>query len=436
MGAAGMPSPWSVNRLLLTGLAGVLVGLGGFALWAVLAEIDGAVVANGEVALESRRQAIQHHDGGIVAAIHVRDGQVIAAGTPILTLDDTELNAQHALTLRDLAETMAQLDRLKAEVMGASQIAYQPGLLALRAQMPELESAIAEETSLFNARQATLRQTAAELTERISQARTQIDGRSRELAASRSELALISEELSGLDGLYAKGLALKERVMALRREAAQANGRIGELEASIAEARSSISGFVVERLRMEAEFREKAQDELRKLQPKEHELRERLRVIDTQRKRLVLRAPMAGAVLGLQAHTVGGVIPAGAEVASIVPSATPLVLLADIDPRQIDRVRAGQTAKIRFPNFDARTTPEVDARVTIVSADAISDPGSNRHFYRAELALTREALTALGARQLVPGMPIEAFIRTDARSPASFLIKPLADYWAYAMREE
>jgi HlyD family type I secretion membrane fusion protein len=421
---------------VLIGLIGIAAGLGGFSLWAMSTEINGAVVAAGEVAVEARRQAIQHHDGGIVAAVHVKDGQMVKAGTPILTLDGTELAAQHALTLRDLAEVLIHLDRLKAEILGASQVSYQPAVLALRSRLPGFESALAEETTLFDARRTTLRQATAQLTERIRQAKTQIEGHTRQLDSTRKEIALIREELDGQEELYRKGLALKTRILGLRRDKAQIEGQIGELEASIAETRSSIAGFVVERLHMEAEFREKAQDEFRTLQPKEAELRERLRVLDAQTSRLILRAPMTGAVLGLQAHTVGGVIPAGAEVASIVPSATPLILFADIDPRQIDRVHAGQTAKVRFPNFDARTTPEIDAFVTSISADAIAEPTTGRHYYRAELALTAGGRATLSKRELVPGMPIEAFIQTDARSPASFLLKPLMDYWAYAMREE
>lgn len=429
-------SQWSSHPHLVKGMVGLAVGLGGFALWALVAEINGAVVASGEVAVEARRQAIQHPDGGLVAAVHVKEGQVVAAGTPILSLDGTELAAQSALSLRDLAEVLAQYDRLEAEVLGASQVSYQPELLAMRGQVPGLEGLVAEETALFEARRTTLRQSTAQISERIRETHAVIDGRSRQLDASRREIALIREELAAQQELLRQGLTPKTRVLALEREAAQLDGEIGQFVADIAEAKSSIAGFVVERLRIEAEFREKAQSELRALQPKEAELREKLRVVDTKTHRLVLRAPMSGAVLGLQAHTVGGVIPAGAEVASVVPSATPLILTVDIDPRQIDRVHAGQPAKVRFPNFDARTTPEVDGSVAFVSADVMTEPNTGRHFFRAQIALAPSARAKLGDRALVPGMPVEAFIQTDARSPASFLLKPLADYWAYAMREE
>ena len=132
----------------------------------------------------------------------------------------------------------------------------------------------------------------------------------------------------------------------------------------------------------------------------------------------------------------GGVIPAGQEIGSIIPSGTQLILMVEIDPRQIDRVHAGQMAHVRFPNFDQRTTPEVEGEVLSISADAITEPATGRRFFRAELTLAPGAAAKLGGQVLHPGMPVEAFIQTDARTPASFLIKPLVDYWAYAMREE
>lgn len=427
---------WSPKPHLFKGLLILAIGFGGFVAWALLFEIRGAVVAAGEVAVEARRQAIQHRDGGLVAALHVKEGQAVTAGTPILTLDGTEIEAERAVALRERAEIMAQMDRLMAEVKNDERISFGPTLLNIASGVPDLARIMAEEEALFEARRTTLHQTIAQLDERTRQTNAVIDGHAKQLAAERVQIALIKQELAAQQKLLSQGLTEKTRVLALQREAAKFEGEIGQLEANIAEARSSIAGFQVERLRLEAEFREKAQTELRTLQPKEAELGERLRVLDTRQARLVLRAPMSGAILGLQAHTVGGVIAAGAEVAAIIPSGTALILTVDIDPRQIDRVHAGQGASIRFPNFDARTTPEVEGIVTSVSADAITEANTGRHYFRAELALSPDARAKLGNRELLAGMPVEAFIQTDARTPASFLLKPLADYWAYAMREE
>ena len=429
-------SVWTADRPLRAGLLVLGIGLGGFALWSMLTQINGAVVTSGQVTVEARRQLVQHPDGGVVAAIHVREGDTIAAGSPIATIDGTELEAQLALSRRELVEVLSRLDRLLAEIRGDTEITDSAAFSQLRLVVGETDAILAAEAALFEARGATLVQTMAQLGERKTQTEAVITGRERQLSASRQQLELIAADLAVQEELLAKGLTENARLSALRREAARLDGEIGELEAGIAEARSAVAGFEVERLRLRATFIETAQGELRNLQPKEAELRERIRVLEARVDRLVLRAPMDGTVLGLQLHTIGGVVPAGGEIAAIVPSGAPLVLSVQLDPAQIDRVHAGQSATIRFPNFNARITTEVDGVVTTVSGDTITDTTTGRTFYTAELALVAGAETHLNGQTLVPGMPVEAFIRTDARSPASFLLKPLADYWTYAMREE
>ena len=431
-----MAAAWSPSKPLRRGLIALALGAGGFLAWSILTEIDGAVVASGQVAVEARRQAIQHPDGGLVEAIHVRDGSTVVAGDPILTLDGTDLIAQETVTRRELVETLARQDRLAAEIRGEASVTFRPELQEMAADSSSVAEILRDETALFAARQSTLEQSDTGLAERQVQTEAVISGRARQLEASRRQFALIRDDLEAQESLLSRGLTENSRVSALRREAARLEGEIGELEAGIAEARSAIAGFEVERVRQRAAFREAAQGELRDIQPREAELRERLRLIETRIGRLTLRAPMDGRVLGLQIHTVGGVIPAGAEVASIVPTDVPLVLTVEIDPRQIDRVHIGQDARIRFPNFNARTTPEVDGRVIMVSADVIDEPQTGRQYFLAELSFPDDTETTLGGEPIIPGMPIEAFIRTDARTPASFLLKPFADYWAYALREE
>lgn len=431
-----MAGSWSPAKPLRRGLIALALGAGGFVAWSILTQIDGAVVASGQVAVEARRQAVQHPDGGLVTRVHVRDGDRVSAGGPILSLDGTDLLAQQAVARRELAEALARQDRLSAEIRGEATVTYRSELQDIAADQADVAGILADEMILFDARQVTLLQSDTGLTERQVQTEAVVSGRERQLAASRRQLALILEDLMAQESLLSRGLTEKSRVSALRREAARLEGEIGELEAGIAEARSAIAGFEVERVRQRAAFREAAQGELRDIQPREAELRERLHLIETRIGRLTLRAPMGGRVLGLQVHTVGGVIPAGAEVASIVPTDVPLVLTVEIDPRQIDRVHPGQDARIRFPNFNFMTTPEVDGQVIMVSADAIAEAQSGRRYFLAELSLPSNTETILGGNHILPGMPIEAFIRTDARTPASFLLKPLADYWAYAMREE
>lgn len=426
---------WSNTRYILAGGLTLAFGFGGFGVWAVASQLEGAVVASGQVEVEARHQTLQHPDGGLVATIETRDGDRVTAGQPLIRLDATELVAQQTLLGRELYETLARIDRLLAEVKGDETLTYRPELLDA-AHDPDVAQVLEAENALFYSRRDTLAQTEAALAERIVQTGSSIDGYARQIAAGNRQLELILDELTDQGSLLARGLTQASRVSALQREAAELEGRVGQLEASTAEARSAIAGYEIERLREKASRREEAQDQLRTVQPKEIQLRENIRVIETRLGRLVLRAPMAGRVLGLQTHTIGGVIAPGNDILSVVPEETPLIFTVRIDPRQVDRVLVGQPAMINFPNFNSHTTPSFHAEVRTVSPDTMTDPATNMPYYTAELKLTAQSRKDLERYTLQPGMPLETFIQTDSRTPASFLTKPIADYMSHAMREE
>ncbi|MBY6092923.1 HlyD family type I secretion periplasmic adaptor subunit [Maritimibacter alkaliphilus] len=427
---------WSYKRHILLGALVLILALGGFAAWAAMTEINGAVVATGRVEVETRRQTIQHPDGGVVAEIAVRDGDLVEEGQALVTLDGADLQAQRSLLTRQLYETLARMDRLKAEVQGAAELTYGEELQQAAAEAPQVAQLLKDEEALFNARRDTRERTLSQLEERKVQSRALIGGYERQMEAREAQVALLQQELIDQNTLFDRGLTQFARVSALERESADLEGQLGQLEASVAEAKSAIAGYEIEALRLAATQREEAQNEFRTLQPQEAELRERLRVLERRLGRLVMRAPMSGIIIGLQIHTIGGVISPGSAVLSIVPQEASLVFAVRIDPSQIDRVHATQAAEIRFPSFNARTTPSFPAEVRTVAPDVVTDPNSGISYFTAELRVPeaeRETLLTLG---LQPGMPLEAFIQTGARSPGSILLKPVTDYMSYALREE
>lgn len=427
---------WSYKRHILLGALVLILALGGFAAWAAMTEINGAVVATGRVEVETRRQTIQHPDGGVVAEIAVRDGDLVEEGQALVTLDGADLQAQRSLLTRQLYETLARMDRLKAEVLGAAELTYGEELQQAAAEAPQVAQLLKDEEALFSARRDTRERTLSQLEERKVQSRALIGGYERQMEAREAQVALLQQELIDQNTLFDRGLTQFARVSALERESADLEGQLGQLEASVAEAKSAIAGYEIEALRLAATQREEAQNEFRTLQPQEAELRERLRVLERRLGRLVMRAPMSGIIIGLQIHTIGGVISPGSAVLSIVPQEASLVFAVRIDPSQIDRVHATQAAEIRFPSFNARTTPSFPAEVRTVAPDVVTDPNSGISYFTAELRVPeaeRETLLTLG---LQPGMPLEAFIQTGARSPGSILLKPVTDYMSYALREE
>jgi HlyD family type I secretion membrane fusion protein len=427
---------WSPRKQIITGAVATLFGIGAFGAWAAVTEINGAVVAGGLIQVAERRQQIQHPFGGVVSEIAVKDGQRVRAGDMIIRLDDTELKAQAALLTRAIFEAQARLDRLSTEVLTKDTLVFRDQLLRQAAAEPALKSVLDDERSLYETRRDGVLQTTKQLIERKSQTEAVIGGRERQLEASKAQLALINDELAGAESLLKKKLIEVTRVSALRREAARLLGTIGELEAGIAEARSSIAGYEIEKLRYLSQWSEAAQGELRTLQPKEAESRERLTVIETQLKRLSLAAPMDGVVYGMKVFTIGGVVPAGGEIAAIIPDDAKLVFTVRVDPTQVDRLVVGERAIVKFPSFNAHTTPELEGELKYISADVLSDPNTGQSYYTAEVVLKPGAIEKLGNKVLIPGMPVETFIQTGARSPLSFIVKPFTDYIDYAFREE
>lgn len=219
-------------------------------------------------------------------------------------------------------------------------------------------------------------------------------------------------------------------VSVLEREVARIAGEIGAMEASIAEAGCAIAGDGLERLSRIAIFREEAQAALREIQPQIAKQREQMHVIEQRRERLVLRAPMAGPVLERTAHMVGGAISPGAVIASILSESIGRIVREQIDPAMIDRVAKGQSARVRFPLMGAMQTPETEGEVRHVSGDGVVDQDTGRRLFTAEIVLAE--IPGFAPKH---GQPAEVFLRTDTRSPASFLLKPAADYFTYAMRE-
>ena len=426
----------SMQRYLFVGMLALIFGLGGFVLWSVSLKIDGAVVASGQISVEAKQQAVQHPDGGIVKHIYVREGAFVEIGEPLLLLDGASLHTQQTVLKRKRVEARARIERLFSEISGSDELNYSPKLIEMGTGIEGFEEILTNEKMLFDARKTIIDQTKTQ--SQIRQTRTEnvISGLQRQLVATKKQLKLTQKDLDAQERLQAQEFASKTQLRVLYREAAKHESELGQLEASIAESRNTIADHEIEWLRQKTKFQEDAQSELQELQVKQAELIENIDLNSIKLNRLVLRAPMSGRVLGLSANTIGGVIQAGTEIANIVPSSMPLVVNVRIDPLQIDRVSIGQEVRIRFPSFNAVTTPEVYGKIKNISADVISDPNSGASFFTAEITLDEQAKLDLAELELVQGMLVDAFIRTDERTPASFLLKPIFEYWMYSMREE
>ncbi|MDO8883583.1 MAG: HlyD family type I secretion periplasmic adaptor subunit [Pseudotabrizicola sp.] len=434
MSQQGLPPALGAKGPLLIGGLTMLALVGGLGLWSVTTSISGAIVAPGRIEVEQNRQVVQHPDGGVVAEIMVNEGASVTAGDILLRLDGALVKSELLIIDGQLSEVQARRARLEAERDDASEMILSVALTQKAEANPDAAEQIEGQRRLFIARKETLAGTIEQLEKRKGQTVSQIGGIDAQARALSDQLDLIGQELADQQVLLAKGLAQAPRVLALQREASRLAGQVGELAASRAQSEGRITEIELEILGLSSQRREEANTQLRDIGTTELELIQRQRALSEQVARLDIRAPVSGTVLGLQVTTPRAVLRPADPVAHIVPQDRPLVIAAQIAPIHIDEVYVGQPVKLMFPAFSARTTPELNGFVTIVSADSLTDPVTNVPFYRAEISMAPEEAERLG-QTLLPGMPVDAFIQTEARTPLAYLIKPFTDYFTHAFRE-
>ena len=427
---------WSSRGPLMLGFLAILVLLGGFGTWSVMANISGAVIASGQIEVDQNRQVVQHPDGGVISEIRVEEGDLVNAGDILLRLDATELSSELVVIEGQLFELMARRGRLEAERDGADDIVFDTELTSIAANSDNAKELMEGQRRLFVARLESLAQEISQMKKRLLQIDDQIDGIVAQQTALESQLDLINQELVSQQALLDRGLAQVSRVLGLQREEARLQGTMGELAASKAQAEGRITEIKIEILKFGTKRREEAITRLRDLQFRELELKEQRNALTTRLSRLDIRAPLSGVVYGLQFFAPRSVIRPADPVLYLVPQDRALVIAAKVQPNNIDQIFVGQEVTLRFPSFDSRTTPELKGRVMKISADAFVDERSQASFYRSEIALLDGEMDKLPEEAtLIPGMPVQAFIRTNDRTPLAYLVKPFTDYFAKAFRE-
>lgn len=426
---------WPVGGTMMLGLLSLLLLVGGFGGWATLSRISGAVVAHGQIEVERHRQVVQHPEGGVVDEILVREGDPVRAGDPLIRLDGDLLQTELAIVEGQYFEILARRGRLEAERDEAPAPQFPAELLDSIPERPELQGLVDGQTSLFRARRDTLKQSLDQLAQQARQVSDQIVGIEAQEAATRTQRELIERELTDQRTLLDKGLAQAPRVLALEREAASLDGRLGELAASRAQGQTRLTEIGITQLAQSSERRESAETDLRDQGYRELELAERRRSLSEQIARLEIRAPVSGVVQELQVTTPRSVIRGADPILFLIPQDRPLVAAARISPLNVDEVRVGQPVMLRMSALSSRTTPEIGGTLVGVSADAVTDQATGVPYYRAEVTIAQDQLSRLGGAALVPGMPVEVFIQTGERSPMAYLLKPLTDYFARALRE-
>jgi HlyD family secretion protein len=415
-----------VAALLLVG------GLGG---WAMTTEFTGAVVAAGYLVVDSNVKKVQHPTGGVVGKLNVREGQEVKAGDIVISLDDTQIRASRDIVVKALNELAARQAREEAERDGLDKVTFPADLIARKSE-PDVDKAVTGEQRQFEIRRTSREGSKAQLRERMVQLRQEISGYEAQITSKDKQIEWVGKELVGVYELWEKNLIPYTRVTSLEREKERLVGERGQLRASIAQAKGKIAEIELQILQVDQDMRTEVGKDLAEIRARTAEMIERKVAAEDQLKRVDIRAPIDGAVLQLTIHTVGGVITAGEAIMLIVPQTDTLQVEAKIPPQEIDQLRIGQPAVLRFVAFSQRSTPELNGTVLRISADVSEDTKTGTRFYTIRLDVSPEEVARLGAVRLVPGMPVEALIQTSPRTVMSYLIKPLHDQLVRAFREK
>lgn len=429
-------------QLLLTrdsvmrwGVATVVVTLGGFLLWAGFAPLKEGVLADGAVVVDTEHKTVQHLEGGIVERLHVREGSEVKEGQLLIELSETRARAELERLETRYYGRMAEFDRLNAERLSRERIDFSEELLARRDE-PRIATLLAVQEDLFEVRRNEYQGEVEILRHRIQQLEEQVRGLEASQGARQREQALIEEDLENLEALRERQLVDESLLIARQREYEQGLGAIGNNAADIAATRVAIGETRQQILQLQNTLRTKVSDQLIAAQQELLEIRERIVAVRDVLRRTRIRSPQDGKVIGLTAHTLGGVVQAGNPIMNIVPSQDRLMVEGRVRPTDIDNVFPGQEARLRFDAFSWRTTPELTGKVERVSPDAFQNRDTGESYYVARILAPEEELAKLGDVEVEPGMPVSIMFTGGARTAMQYLTAPLSDIVDKALVEE
>ena len=409
--------------------------------WAAFVPLDAGVHGSGKIAVSGNRQAVQNPDGGVVTAIHVREGQTVKAGQVLVQMAAPDLRATERALTSDYLTMLAQRSRLLAEAAGRASFAapaefasLSPADRTLAAQAMDLQVAqLRTKRSALQAQQSVLGQRSKQLGEqRIGYAEQQ--------RSYREQQRLIGDELRGMRELQQKGFASLNRVRALERAEEQLRGQEAAMASEVARAGEGMGETRMQSLGISQSNFQDVATELRDTQAKLSEVLPKLISAREQLQRAMVRAPASGQVVGLAVFTVGGVVAPGQVLMEVVPADKRLVIQAQIDPRGADDVYLGQEAQVRFTSVDDRTLPLLSGKVRTISADSFTDEKTGASYFRAEIEVSPAELDrvrgALGRGKLRPGLPVEVVLTVRKRTALQYLLEPLQAHFWRSFREQ
>lgn len=428
------PISKSIRWPATVGVVMFAVLVGGIGVWSTTAPLASAAVAGGQFVAVGQNKTIQHFEGGIIHEILVNEGQQVAAGQDLILLDDTASRAEarrYELKRFDLLANAARLDAVR---LSSERVKFPPDIVAANGE-PEVANIIEVQNSVFSAgREAFIAQQT--ITERqVNAIEEQILGLEAQKGSNEAQLKLLNDELFGAEQLYAQGLTQLSRVLQLKRGSSKLAGDIGQIVSEIGKARQNILESQSTLVGLKKRTIEEAVAEHKTVSSELADTEEKLIAVRDVLKRSRIIAPVNGIVIKLNYHSPGAVIGSGQPIMDILPIDEKLIVEAMINVQDIDNIRVGLDAELRFSTLNMRTTPIVSGKVTYVSADKLQAKDQQRPYYLARITVDDKALRLAIGDQLTPGLPAEVYIKTGERTLLQYILKPIKDSMARGLNE-
>lgn len=412
----------------------LLLTFGVFGIWSFVAPIDSSALAVGTVSVKNHRKTVQNLDGGIIKKLLVKDGDVVKAGDNLVILDDTQIKAQLDMLGGQFITQKSLSDRLHTEQDQLAKIKFSPELLAMGDE--RVKEAIEAQTHIFNSRRNTYNGEIKVLQQRIQQLNSKIMGLNAQKESKQRLVVSYGEEIDDLKELLAQGFADKQRLRDLERNHTVVNGEVATLTSEIASTQMQRGETELEILQTEKKFQEDVANQQEEANAQLFDITERLRAVKDKAAQTLIKAPVGGVIFNLSIYTEGGVISPGKPILDIVPENEDLIINAQVSPLDIDRIKIGSIAEVRFSSFNSKTTPTMEGMVSKVSADSFVNEKTGAQYYLANIDLTPDSQKKLGDLKLIPGMPAEVLINIGERTLFEYLMQPVTNAFARSFIEE
>lgn len=424
------------RSVALIGYAIIFITFGIFGGWAATAPLDSAVAAGGAIVKEMNRKIIQHLEGGIVREILIREGDHVDAGTVLFRLDPTQPQANVQTYRIQYYALLAQEARLIAERAHTDIISFPDELTKAAQNDNAVRRTVADQREQFLDRRNSLNGQISILRSRIDTLKKEIQALENEKESKERQVAFLIDEIAGLRELFQKGLTPKGRLLALEREKANLEGQIGRSIADRSKALNNISESELQIKQLNQRFEEDVSKEITEVRTRLSDIREKYFVAEDVLRRLDIKSPTTGVVQNLRVFTIGAIIRSGEPLLEVVPDHDELIVQAHVSPNDVDMLRAGMAAEVRFTTFHSRTIPVISGVVISVSRDRLVDEASKQPYFLVQVRVTEDNLPQELQGRLVAGLPAEVLIPTGERTLIQYIAQPLTNALRKSLREK